>query len=387
MSEQHTKNQPMNEFPLLDPSEGVPLFYPFVPKEAIAEVTDTLSGRWIGQGPKVDRFEKLFEEKFLGDYKALAVGSGTDALHLAYLLAGVEAGDEVIAPVFTCTATNIPLLYIGAKVVFADIDSDTMNISVEDVRRRITPKTKAVVCVDYGGVPCDYDALQALCDKHGLTLIADAAHSIGSTYKGRFSGTLADFTIFSFQAIKTLTMGDGGMLVIKDASLLEKAKRLRWFGIDRSAKQGGIWSNDIVEVGYKYQMTDIGASIGLVGLKMIDSIIKARNDLFKVYEADLKSPRVRLVGSSSGPDHFTCAWLLTIVVDTGRVELMQKLRENGIESGQVHYRNDRYSVLGGRRNDLPLMDAIEDNYLVLPLHPMVQASDVKRICALINEGW
>ena len=101
----------------------------------------------------------------------------------------------------------------------------------------------------------------------------------------------------------------------------------------------------------------------------------------------MKSPRVPLVGSSSGPDHFTCAWLLTIVVDTGRMELMQKLRENGIESGQVHYRNDRYSVLGGRRNDLPLMDAIEDNYLVLPLHPMVQASDVKRICALINEGW
>jgi dTDP-4-amino-4,6-dideoxygalactose transaminase len=142
-----------------------------VPKEAIAEVTDTLSGRWIGQGPKVDRFEKLFEEKFLGDYKALAVGSGTDALHLAYLLVGVEAGDEVIAPVFTCTATNIPLLYIGAKVVFADIDPDTMNISVEDVRRRITPKTKAVVCVDYGGVPCDYDGLQALCDQHGLHLL------------------------------------------------------------------------------------------------------------------------------------------------------------------------------------------------------------------------
>ena len=166
-----TKNLPMNEFPLLDPRDGIPLFYPYVPSEAIAEVTDTLSGRWIGQGPKVDLFEKKFEDMFLGQHRALAVGSGTDALHLAYLLADVTADDEVIVPVFTCTATNIPLLYIGAKIVFADIDPDTMNISVADVKRKITPKTKAIVCVDYGGVPCDYDALNALCREHGLKLI------------------------------------------------------------------------------------------------------------------------------------------------------------------------------------------------------------------------
>ena len=382
-----TKNLPMNEFPLLDPRDGIPLFYPYVPSEAIAEVTDTLSGRWIGQGPKVDLFEKKFEDMFLGQHRALAVGSGTDALHLAYLLADVTADDEVIVPVFTCTATNIPLLYIGAKIVFADIDPDTMNISVADVKRKITPKTKAIVCVDYGGVPCDYDALNALCQEHGLKLISDAAHSIGSSYKGRMSGTCADFTIFSFQAIKTLTTGDGGLLAIRDISLLDKAKRLRWFGIDRSAKQGGIWENDIVEVGYKYQMTDIAAGIGLAGLTAIQDVIRRRNELFKTYETHLKTSRARLVGHAETDDYFTSAWLLTIIVDEDRLGLMKFLRENGIESGQVHYRNDRYSVLGGRCNDLPNMDEVEDRYLVLPLHPRVRAEDVERICSLINEGW
>jgi dTDP-4-amino-4,6-dideoxygalactose transaminase len=377
----------MNEFPLLDPSDGIPLFYPYVPAEAIAEVTDTLSGRWIGQGPKVDLFEKQFEDMFLGQHKALAVGSGTDALHLAYLLANVTADDEVIVPVFTCTATNIPLLYIGAKIVFADIDPDTMNISIPDVERKITPKTKAIVCVDYGGVPCDYDALNHLCKKHGLKLISDAAHSIGSKYKDQFSGTCADFTIFSFQAIKTLTTGDGGMLTIRDPSLIEKAKRLRWFGIDRSAKQGGIWENDIIEVGYKYQMTDIAAGIGLAGLKHIREVIRYRNELFQHYEAKLTSSRVKLIGQSSTSDYFTCAWLLTIIVDQDRVALMKKLRENGVESGQVHYRNDRYSILGGRCKDLPHMDELEDRYLVLPLHPRIRSSDIEKICGLINEGW
>ena len=382
-----TKNHPMNEFPLLDAKDGTPLFYPYVPLEAIGEVTDTLSGRWIGQGPKVDLFERRFEEFFLGEHKALAVGSGTDALHLAYLLSDLGVDDEVIVPVFTCTATNIPLLYIGAKIIFADIDLDTMNISVADVRRKITPRTKAIVCVDYGGVPCDYDALSALCYEHGLKLIADAAHSIGSKYRGRFSGTCADFTIFSFQAIKTLTTGDGGLLAIRDTALVDKAKRLRWFGIDRSAKQGGIWENDIVEVGYKYQMTDIAAGIGLAGLKHIHEVIRHRNDLFKVYETQLDTSRARLVGHSKTDDYYTSAWLLTIIVDKDRIGLMKKLREHGFESGQVHYRNDRYSIFGGRRGDLPNMDDVEDRYLVLPIHPLVRASDVERICFLINEGW
>ena len=377
----------MNEFPLLNADEGIPLFYPHIPEGAIEEVADTLSGRWIGQGPKVDKFEQEFKEKFLGNHEAIAVGSGTDALHLSYLLSDIQAGDEVIVPVFTCTATNLPLLYIGATPVFADIDPETMNICCEDVRRKITSKTKAISCVDYGGVPCDYDELNKICKEYNLKLISDAAHAIGSKYKGTFSAQHADFTIFSFQAIKTLTTGDGGLLAIKDHNLIEKAKRLRWFGIDRTAKQGGHWENDIVEVGYKYQMNDISAAIGLAGMKDIDKIIEYRNYLFSLYEEYLDSSEVTLIGSTRDSEYFNSAWLATIYVSGNREALMNKLRENNIESAQVHYRNDRYTVFGGRIDGLPNMDKYEDLYICLPLHTKMSREHVEKICALVNEGW
>lgn len=381
------KKKAMNEYPLLDPKDGIPLFYPNVPSEAIDEVADTLSGRWIGQGPKVDEFEKEFKTKFLGTHSPMAVGSGTDALHLAYLLAGIKKDDEVIVPTFTCTATNIPLLYIGAKPVFADIDRDSMNISIKDIEAKITEKTKAIACVDYGGVPCDYDGLNNICAKYGLKLISDAAHSLGTKYKEKYSAQLADFTIFSFQAIKTLTTGDGGLVAIKDLSSVELGKKLRWFGIDRTAKQGGIWENDIVDIGYKYQMNDIAAGIGLAGLKHIEKTINYRNDLFKVYEMGIKSNDIRIVGKSSSDNYFNSAWLITVIVNGDRVGLMRKLREKGIESAQVHYRNDRYSIFGGRRNDLPVMDELEDRYLVLPLHTKINEEHINRICDVINSGW
>jgi dTDP-4-amino-4,6-dideoxygalactose transaminase len=315
----------------------------------------------------------------------LAVGSGTDALHLAYLLADIKEGDEVLVPVFTCTATNIPLLYIGAKIVFIDIDPLTMNVSIDDILGKITNKTKAIVVVDYGGVPCDYDRLKEICSDRKITLISDAAHSLGSTYKGIPIGQLADFTIYSFQAIKTLTTGDGGLLSIKDQGLLEKAKRLRWFGIDRAAKQGGIWENDITEVGYKYQMNDIAAAIGLAGLEEIDSVIDYRNSLFKKYETLLKNPLVEVVGKSSTEEYYNSSWLITILVKKDRKKLMTILRENNIESAQVHYRNDRYSIFKSYSDKvLKNMDKVENDYLVLPLHTKVSEQDVERICSIVN---
>lgn len=377
----------MNEFPLLQEGDGIPLFYPHIPARAKDEVLDTLSGRWIGQGPKVERFEKKFKELFLGNHEALSVGSGTDALHLAYLLAGVKSGDEVLVPSFTCTATNIPLLYIGAKPVFIDINQETMNLDVNDIEHRITSKTKAIVCVDYGGVPNDYDRLNEICKKFNLKLISDAAHSLGTQYKNKYSCQLADYTIFSFQAIKTITTGDGGMVAIKDPKQLPLAKRLRWFGIDREAKQGGVWENDIVDIGYKYQMNDIAAGMGLAALEEIDKVITYRNELFKKYENSIKTDRVKIVGKSADKDYFSSSWLITIIVDNDRVGLMKKLRENGVESAQVHYRNDRYSIFGGRRNDLPNMDKIEQNYLVLPLHTRMNDKNIEFISDIINQGW
>ena len=200
---------------------------------------------------------------FAGKTIVYATGSGTDALHLAYILAGLKKGDEVIAPVYTCTATNIPFLYMGVNIKFADIDIETMNISVDSVKKLITKKTKAIICMHYGGLPCDLDELQILANKYKIPLIEDAAHAVGATYKKKTIGSISDFTMFSFQAIKHITTGDGGMLSLKNKKLIEKAKRIRWFGISREDKQKGIWENDISEIGYKYQMTDLGASLAI----------------------------------------------------------------------------------------------------------------------------
>lgn len=376
----------MNELPVMQEGEGIMLFYPHVPKKAIEAVTEVLQGRWIGQGPRVAQFEKEFEERFAGKGKALAVGSGTDALHLAYILAGLKEGDEVITPVFTCTATTIPFLYMGVKFRFADVDPKTLNISTSHVRELVNEKTKAIVCVHYGGLPCDMDELLAIAAEYNIPVIEDAAHAVGATYKGKKIGEISPFTMFSFQAIKAMTTGDGGMLVLQDHAMVPTAERIRWFGIDRSNKQKGTWENDIWEVGYKYQMTDIGAAMGLAALHEFDQTLAHRQKLFQAYKRGLAGAKgITLMGADS-TDRTHAAWLCTALVDK-RQEFMTRLRDRKIESGQVHYRNDRYTVLGGRRDDLPNMDAIEENYIVLPLHMHMNENDVEYVCQVIRSGW
>jgi len=176
------------------------------------------------------------------------------------------------------------------------------------------------------------------------------------------------------------------MLVIKDKNLKEKAKRLRWFGINRSKKQLGTWENDIKEIGYKYQMNDIAASLGIISLKNIDRVIRKRNTLFAEYEKNIQNSKIKIIGKSKTKDYFNSCWLITILVEKGRKKLMKKLRKYGVESAQVHYRNDRYSIFGGRKK-LKNMDLYEDRYLVLPIHPKVTIGDVKKICNIINSKW
>ena len=229
--------KPMNEKPLMEVNgENIVLFHPHISDKARNYVNETLNTRWIGQGPKVDKFENMFVDRFAKDHHALSCGSGTDALHLSYLLAGLKHGDEVIVPLFTCTATNIPFLYMGVKIVFADVQPGTLNIDPKHVAELVNSNTKAIVCVHYGGLPCDMAELNAIASKWGIPIIEDAAHALGATYNGQSIGSISDFTMFSFQAIKHITTGDGGMVTMKkNSELYEKAKRLRWFGIDRSA--------------------------------------------------------------------------------------------------------------------------------------------------------
>ena len=308
-------------------------------------------------------FEKEFGEKFadqLNCENIVALNSGTSALELAYELADIGEGDEVVTPVMTAVATNLPLLHRKAKIVFADVGDD-LNMSVDDVRSKITSKTKAIVFVHFGGNNRGLKELVELAKEKNLILIEDAAQAVGSDFWGK-----ADFTCVSLQAIKTLTSGDGGFLVCKDKNLCDKAKRLRWFGYNRELKQK-IGDTDIVEAGYKYHMSDITASIGRGNLQSIDRIIHHRKKLVEEYRKNGIQAHI---------------WLAT-VYSKKRDELIKFLKENGVSSGTHHYRNDKYTVFGGKA-DLPNMDRLENEYLFLPLHHGVTVEDVRKICGFVS---
>ena len=373
------------DYPLMKNNKGsVPLFYPHIPKNSAKSLQKVLKGRWIGQGPLVDKFESVFSKKFTNNLPCVAVGSGTDALHLAYLLAGIKKDDEVICPVFTCTATNIPLLYIGAKIKFADIDPKTFNISIDHVKKLVSKKTKAIVFVNYGGLPCDLTELNKIAKRYKIKLIQDAAQSLGNFYKNKPITQYSDFTIFSFQAIKHISSGDGGLLCFKEKKILKKAYRMRWFGIDRLKKQGGTWENDIKEIGYKYQMTDLGAAILLDALKEFSKIKKHRKKIFSIYEKNLKNnKKVKVVTSVGKFTHSN--WLFTILVDKKDL-LQKKLRQSNIETNQVHFRNDRYSIFKKfvKNKKFPNMDSVEKKYLVLPVHTKMSFSDANYVVKKVN---
>jgi perosamine synthetase len=379
------KFSPKNDLPLMDTEDGIVLFRPHIPQNALPYIKDVLNSRWIGQGPKVDEFEQKFKKYFNLTYPNVAVGSGTDALHLAYVLANLQPGDEVLSPLFTCTATNTPLLSMGVKIRFIDIDKDTLNISIKDLRNKINEKTKAIICVHYGGLPCDLNEIKEIADQFNIPVIEDAAHALGAEYDKKPVGNISDFTMFSFQAIKHITTADGGMLTIKNNDLLDKSKRIRWFGISRKDKQLGIWDNDITEVGYKYTMTDLSAALGLAALEEFDFIIEKRRGLYKRYCDNLAQFKdIKIVDDFKANKKHAC-WLFTILANE-RKSLQKKLRELGIESGQTHFRNDRYTVFNDK-NEYPNMDEIDDKYLILPLHTHLDFDQVDYICDAIKSGW
>ena len=375
----------MNEFPIMDPKQGITLFYPHIPAKAKQYVNDVLSSRWIGQGPKVDRFEKKFSDSFVQSGHCVALNSGTSALHLAYILSGAGPNTEIICPVFTCTATNIPILYQEATPVFVDISEGSLNMNLSEIEKFINSRTVAISVVDYGGLPNNYKILREICDRYKLKLIVDCAHALDTKFDGNHVTTFADYVIYSFQAIKTMTTGDGGLLVVSSQKSYEKALRLRWFGIDRSEKQKGVWDNDIIEIGYKYQMTDISAAIGLASLEEIDEVLLKRRMLYETYLEELGKLSEFLLEKPLQTTSFT-PWLVTLNTNGMREGLMKYLRNSNIESGQVHYRNDRYSIFKKfAKGPYINMDKIEDDYLVLPLHTKLSVKDVKKICFTVNE--
>lgn len=337
------------------------LFKPFISQESIWNVVQVLKGDQIAEGPQVKLFERELEEK-TGLRDIVTLNSGTSALELAYELADIGEGDEVIVPVLTCTATNIPLVRRKAKIVFADIDYD-LNINVEDVKRKITERTKLVVFVHFGGNNRGLRELLAICESRGIKLVEDAAQAIGSDYWGK-----ADYTAVSLQAIKTITSGDGGFLVCRNPDDTIRARKLRWFGYDREEKQKNP-ETDLDLAGYKYHMNDVSAAIGRGNLMHLDKIIEHKKKIGAIYE-------------SYGL--FYNVWLAGGFINNAK-KLQDYMKLHDIEVAQYHYRNDINTIFGGKRQDLPIMNKLEERYFFVPFHYEVTEELAHKIGRLYTE--
>lgn len=353
-------------------AKKIVMFHPYVTDEMRKKVMKTLKSRFIGQGPRVDKFEEQIKKVFKVKYP-VTLNSGTAALTLAYYLAGIKKGDEVITPVLTCTATNLPFLHIGAKIVFVDVKRDTLNPDPEDIKRKITPKTKLIVNAHLNGNPNDIGKQKIpvvgdMCQLHTTPLDCD------------------DYIAYSFQAIKHITTGDGGMLIVRNEEDYERAKKLRWFGIDREAKRKANWqpylnremTMDIEEPGWKYQMSDIMAAMGIGALKSYNDIMLHHYKLQALYTKLLKGiDGLTVIGG---------AWAFPVLVER-RNDFGKMLMDKGIETNLVQIRNDIFTCFGGKRQDLPNMNFVEDKYTYLPLHMLITEADVHRICKTIKGGW
>jgi perosamine synthetase len=325
-------------------SDGIiPLFKVFMPESALPMLQQTLYSGYIGEGPCNAQFERSLAA-WLGVRSVLTVNSGTSSLHLALRLAGVGPGDEVVSTPQTCVATNMPIVSLGATPVWADIDPWTGNVSAEDVARKCGKRCKAILAVHWGGYPCDLNELSAIARERGIPLIEDAAHAMGSEYQGKRIGQHADFVCFSFQAIKMLTTGDGGALICRSPKDETRARRLRWFGLDRHhhTDLSSRWEQDIEEDGYKFHMNDIAATLGCAQLPhLADNLAKHRLNAARYNDAlqDLRSIRPLRYAA----DRRSAYWLYTVRV-AKRDAFIAHMRCNGIMTSRVHVRNDRYSV-------------------------------------------
>lgn len=369
-----------------------PMFWPALPdrEKLLEELNDTLDGRWIGQGPKVDQFELEFKRRFDAGH-AVAVNSCTAALHLAYLLAGIKPGDSVISPVFTCTATNHALLYLGANILFADVDVN-MNVNPEHVRMLCHQHdVKAIVAAHIGGVPCQIEKLLGF----EVPVIFDAAQSLGACYQGVSIDSFINCgfaTCHSFQAIKHVTTGDGGMICLRDQTDADRARRLRWFDIDRKKRQEKYdwkpWNSRGITVdqevnGYKYQMTDVEACFGLVGLRQSSKVFNHYFNLYDKYHSIL----IEMNGVWVPPHVEGMSPSLFMIQVERRNDFCRAMESRGVETNMVQLRNDVYTVFGGKRQDLPRMNSVEELYVYLPFNMKISLEDAEEICSLIGEGW
>jgi perosamine synthetase len=352
------------------------------PKEVLMpKLEEVLYSGYIAQGEVVDKFEQELKN-YIGNKYCLTVNSGSSALHIALILAGVKPGDEVISTPITAEPTNTVIAQTGAKIVWADIDLNTGNLSPEDVEKRITSKTKAIMVVDYAGMPVDIEKFQEIEKKYGIPIIEDGAHAFGASYQGKKIGNHFKYTVFSFQAIKHLTTIDGGMLAIKSAKEFEKAKLIRWFGISKSVSRQ---DNDISIQGYKYHMNNVNATVGLVQLETIKPLIDSYIQNGRFYDEALKGvDNIELMKYYS--DSLPSYWLYTLKVKN-KSAFIRRMTGRGIMASDLHKRNDRHSIFKASLAKLPNVDRFEKECVHIPCGWWVGKEDRSYIVETIKQGW
>lgn len=363
------------------PKQQIPLFKVFMSETLISPLKEILYSGTVTQGRKVDEFEEKLST-FLKNKHVATVNSGTSALHLALDLCGVGAGDDVVTTPMTCTATNWPILAHGANIVWADIDPQTANIDALSIKKNITKKTKAIMCVDWGGYPCDIDAVKKAAGD--IPIIQDSAHAFGAMYKGKMVGTVADYTCFSFQAIKHLTTVDGGAITSKTKKDHQKIVLRRYFGIDRKKRSKDYRiEKDIYDWGYKFHMNNVNATIGIENLKHANEILKKHRENASFYTKALKDhPKITLMRED--PGFLSSYWLFTIKVDNPR-KFMEYMKSRNIMASQVHRRNDTHPVTRPFRKDLPNVDYFSKHMVCLPVGWWVSKEDREYIAEIALE--
>lgn len=373
----------------------IPFHRADITDEEIDAVVAVLRSGWLTSGPKVEEFEQAFA-RFIGVKHAVAVNSATAALHLALEAAGVRAGDEVIVPSMTFAACGEVVLYLGATPVLADVDPDTLTLRARDIEPLLTPKTRAVLPVHYGGHASDMDPIMELAASRDIAVIDDAAHALPAAYRGRAVGTLGHATAFSFYATKTLTTGEGGMLTTSSDAIADRARLMRLHGISRHAwnrySAQGTWRYEILDAGFKYNLTDIAAAIGLVQLRRQHEMLERRRRIANLYDqAFAATGAIRPVGRRADVEH---AWhLYAIRIDLsrlriGRDELMASLRDRGIGASvhfiPMHLHPLYQSRFGYADTDCPNASAAFKELVSLPLFPGMSDAEVSRVIDVVS---
>ena len=373
----------------------LPFSPPFIGEEEIAGVVDSLKSGWITTGPKTKRFEVEFAD-YLGAPGALAVNSCTAALHLGLVCRGIGPGDEVITTPMTFAATVGVIEHAGATPVLVDIQPDTMNIDPQAVRAAVTERTKAVICVHYGGHPCEMDELEAICREHDLVLVEDAAHAIPARYKGRLIGSGDNPVAFSFYATKNLTTAEGGMLT-GAPELIEEAVVAHLHGMNRDAwkraDKTGSWRYDIAMPGFKYNMTDLQAALGLAQLAKLDAMLQRRREIVARYHAGFEP-----LGAFDLPverEGCESAWhlyplrLRAGALSISRDQFIEELRARNIGTSvhfiAIHtfsYYREKY---GFEPEDFPIAHRESERVITIPLHPGLGDADVDDVIAAVAD--